>query len=77
VATHAGREQVRQDDGAHRIDVQVAAHLVRQVVEPAVVLLEQLGDRGQAAPAPRFSRTPAGPVGPPPPKTTPLGEIGW
>jgi alpha-methylacyl-CoA racemase len=31
----------------------------------------------QAAPAPRFSRTPAGPVGPPPPKTTPLDEIGW
>jgi alpha-methylacyl-CoA racemase len=31
----------------------------------------------QAAPAPRFSRTPAGPVGPPPATTTPLGEIGW
>jgi alpha-methylacyl-CoA racemase len=31
----------------------------------------------QAAPAPRFSRTPAGPVGPPPPATTPLDEIGW
>jgi alpha-methylacyl-CoA racemase len=31
----------------------------------------------QAAPAPRFSRTPAGPVGPPPPTTTPLDEIGW
>ena len=31
----------------------------------------------QAAPAPRFSRTPAGPVGPPPATTTPLAEIGW
>jgi alpha-methylacyl-CoA racemase len=31
----------------------------------------------QAAPAPRFSRTPAGPVGPPPQTTTPLNEIGW
>jgi len=31
----------------------------------------------QAAPAPRFSRTPAGPVGPPPPATTLLDEIGW
>jgi alpha-methylacyl-CoA racemase len=31
----------------------------------------------QAAPAPRFSRTPAGPVGPPPPTTTPIDEIGW
>ncbi len=31
----------------------------------------------QAAPAPRFSRTPAGPVGPPPAATTPIGEIGW
>jgi alpha-methylacyl-CoA racemase len=31
----------------------------------------------QAAPAPCFSRTPAGPVGPPPPATTPLVEIGW
>lgn len=31
----------------------------------------------QAAPAPRFSRTPAGPVGPPPATTTPLTEIGW
>ena len=31
----------------------------------------------QAAPAPRFSRTPAGPVGPPPSATTPLTEIDW
>jgi alpha-methylacyl-CoA racemase len=31
----------------------------------------------QAAPAPRFSRTPAGPVGPPPAATTPLHEINW
>ncbi len=31
----------------------------------------------QAAPAPRFSRTPAGPVGRPPASATPLGEIGW
>jgi alpha-methylacyl-CoA racemase len=31
----------------------------------------------QAAPAPRFSRTPAGPVGPPPPATTPLDQIDW
>jgi alpha-methylacyl-CoA racemase len=31
----------------------------------------------QAAPAPRFSRTPAGPVGAPPPGTTPLSEIDW
>lgn len=31
----------------------------------------------QAAPAPRFSRTPAGPVGPPPAATTPLSEINW
>ncbi|WP_204800586.1 CaiB/BaiF CoA transferase family protein [Mycobacterium riyadhense] len=31
----------------------------------------------QAAPAPRFSRTPPGPVGPPPAITTPLNEIGW
>ncbi|OIN81708.1 CaiB/BaiF CoA transferase family protein [Mycobacterium malmoense] len=31
----------------------------------------------QAAPAPRFSRTPAGPVGPPPAATTSVDEIGW
>ena len=31
----------------------------------------------QAAPAPRFSRTPAGPVGTPPKATTALDEIGW
>ncbi len=31
----------------------------------------------QAAPAPRFSRTPAPPVGPPPARTTALAEIGW
>jgi alpha-methylacyl-CoA racemase len=31
----------------------------------------------QAAPAPRFSRTPTGPVGPPPALTTPISEIGW
>ncbi len=31
----------------------------------------------QAAPAPRFSRTPAGPVQAPPSRTTPLSEIGW
>jgi alpha-methylacyl-CoA racemase len=31
----------------------------------------------QAAPAPRFSRTPAGPVGSPPQQITPLNEINW
>src|ERR1700742_2489659 len=31
----------------------------------------------QAAPAPRFSRTPAGQVGPPPAATTRFDEIGW
>lgn len=31
----------------------------------------------QAAPGPRFSRTPAAPVGRPPAGTTPLTEIGW
>ena len=31
----------------------------------------------QAAPAPRFSRTPSGPVGAPPQGTTPIDEIGW
>ena len=31
----------------------------------------------QAAPAPRFSRTPSGPVGAPPQQTTPIGEVGW
>jgi alpha-methylacyl-CoA racemase len=31
----------------------------------------------QAAPAPRFSRTPPGPVGKPPAATTPIGEINW
>ena len=31
----------------------------------------------QAAPAPRFSRTPAGPVRRPPTATTPLNEIDW
>ncbi|HET9566017.1 MAG TPA: CoA transferase, partial [Mycobacterium sp.] len=31
----------------------------------------------QAAPAPRFSRTPAGAVGTPPKATTGLDEIGW
>ena len=31
----------------------------------------------QAAPAPRFSRTPSGPAQPPPPATTPLDEIDW
>jgi alpha-methylacyl-CoA racemase len=31
----------------------------------------------QAAPAPRFSRTPSGPVGAQPKTTTPIDEIGW
>lgn len=31
----------------------------------------------QAAPAPRFSRSAAGPVGVPPQETTPLTELGW
>lgn len=31
----------------------------------------------QAAPAPRFSRTPAGPVGAPPNGTTPIDQVGW
>lgn len=31
----------------------------------------------QAAPAPRFSRTPSGPVGAPPQQTTPIEEVGW
>jgi alpha-methylacyl-CoA racemase len=31
----------------------------------------------QAAPAPRFSRTPPGPVGKPPATTTPISEITW
>ena len=31
----------------------------------------------QAAPAPRFSRTPPGPIGAPPKTTTPIGEIDW
>jgi alpha-methylacyl-CoA racemase len=31
----------------------------------------------QAAPAPRFSRTPSGPVGTPPKGTTPIDGIGW
>ncbi len=35
------------------------------------------GGVDKAAPAPRFSRTPSGPVGSPPPATTPLDEIGW
>jgi hypothetical protein len=35
------------------------------------------GRRDQAAPAPRFSRTQATPVGSPPAVTTPLGEVGW
>ena len=31
----------------------------------------------QAAPAPRFSRTPPGQVGTPPKSTTPIDEINW
>jgi alpha-methylacyl-CoA racemase len=31
----------------------------------------------QAAPAPRFSRTPSAPIGSPPKGTTPVDEIGW
>lgn len=31
----------------------------------------------QATPAPRFSRTPAGPVGRPPQETTALDDVGW
>jgi alpha-methylacyl-CoA racemase len=31
----------------------------------------------QAAPAPRFSRTPSGPVGSPPKATTPIDQINW
>ena len=31
----------------------------------------------QASPAPRFSRTPSGPVGAPPQQTTPIEEVGW
>jgi alpha-methylacyl-CoA racemase len=31
----------------------------------------------QAAPAPRFSRTPQAPVGAPPKSTTPIDQINW
>ncbi|MEZ0052135.1 alpha-methylacyl-CoA racemase [Mycobacterium sp. MAA66] len=31
----------------------------------------------QSAPAPRFSRTAAGPVGKPPQQNTPIGDLGW
>ena len=34
-------------------------------------------DVDQAAPAPRFSRTPSGPVRQPPQSTTPIDEIDW
>ncbi|WP_090354561.1 CaiB/BaiF CoA transferase family protein [Mycolicibacterium fluoranthenivorans] len=34
-------------------------------------------DMIQAAPAPRFSRTPAGPVGAPPSSATPIDQIDW
>ena len=39
--------------------------------------LVQANGADQAAPAPRFSRTPSGPVAAPPKSTTPLDEIGW
>jgi alpha-methylacyl-CoA racemase len=52
-------------------DATADAHLVGRQT-----LIEANGFE-QAAPAPRFSRTPAGPVGPPPQTTTPLNEIGW
>jgi alpha-methylacyl-CoA racemase len=39
--------------------------------------LVQANGVDQAAPAPRFSRTPSGPVGPPPKTTTPIDEIDW
>lgn len=39
--------------------------------------LVTFNDVDQAAPAPRFSRTPAGPVGAPPQSTTPIDEIDW
>lgn len=39
--------------------------------------LVQANGVDQAAPAPRFSRTPAPPVGPPPQATTPIDEIRW
>jgi alpha-methylacyl-CoA racemase len=39
--------------------------------------LVQANGVDQAAAAPRFSRTPSGPVGPPPKTTTPIGEIDW
>ena len=39
--------------------------------------LLQVGGVDQAAPAPRFSRTPAGPVGPPPQATTSIADIDW
>ena len=39
--------------------------------------LVQANGVDQAAPAPRFSRTPSGPVGPPPKTTTPIDKIDW
>ncbi len=36
-----------------------------------------VGGTPQAAPAPRFSRSAAGPIGTPPQEATPLDEIGW
>lgn len=39
-------------------------------------LVDEHGVR-QAAPAPRFSRTPAGPIGRPPQQTTALDQVGW
>jgi alpha-methylacyl-CoA racemase len=39
--------------------------------------LVQANGVDQAAPAPRFSRTPSGPVRPPPKTTTPIDEIDW
>lgn len=47
------------------------AHLTARATVITVAGVEQ------AAPAPRFSRTPAGPVGAPPTSTTSVHEIDW
>jgi alpha-methylacyl-CoA racemase len=39
--------------------------------------LVQINGVDQAGPAPRFSRTPSGPVGAPPKTTTAISEIDW
>ena len=66
-------------DGVHveRRQVTRFGFTTKKDAEKALAQVLDANGVTQAAPAPRFSRTPSGPIEAPPKDTTELADIGW